>query len=207
NLAGSIPVTRLAVTLLNVKNYNLNRSDSLTIKATGYLLDTAWTQLRVKESYTDSLGGFLMTLRTKPVDLVVLNNALIPLASIKLISGKFDTIEMRAIGREFLSLGEMKMFYKDLKIQVLKNGAETKKTFLTKLSTFIANTFVIKTNNSSRIGNVFFIRQRDKSAINYLIKIALSGMTSSVGAKNNKKMIRKYRKEIEQKTLPPFEQD
>ena len=52
------------------------------------------------------------------------------------------------------------------------------------------------------MGRVFFIRQRDKSAINYLIKIAMSGMASSVGIKSNKKMMRKYRKELEQRNLP-----
>ncbi|MBL7746840.1 MAG: hypothetical protein JNM19_05395, partial [Chitinophagaceae bacterium] len=70
-----------------------------------------------------------------------------------------------------------------------------------------ANTFIIRRNNSSRTGNVFFIRQRDKSAINYLIKIAISGMASSVGAKNNKKMIRKYKRELERRQLPPIDLD
>lgn len=146
-----------------------------------------------------------MSLRLKPGDLRVLNSALIPLASVKLISGDLDTLDMRAVGREYLSLGEMKMFYRNLKIQLLKNGVESKKTIFTRFVSFIANTFIIKANNKSRIGNVFYIRQRDRSAINYLIKISLSGMASSVGAKKNKKMIRKYKNELEKRKLPPID--
>ncbi len=206
-LPGTIPVQRLSATLVNVKNYDFSNTDSLTIKATGYVMDSIWTKLQLKESYTDSLGGFLMTLRMKPDNLAVLNPALIPMASVKILSGRFDTLNMRAIGREYLALGEMTMYYEDLKIQLLKNGTEGKKTLLTRLANFAASTFVIRKNNKNRTGNVFFIRNRDRSAINYLIKIALSGMSSSVGLKNNKKMIRKYQKELEKRGLPPIELD
>jgi len=205
--AGTIPVKRMTVKLLNVKNYNIKPNDSLSIQANGYLMDTAWIRLRVKESYTDSLGGFLMTLRMKPADLTILNPAIIPLASVKIESGFLDTLSMRAVGREYLSLGEMQMYYHDLKIRILKNGMEAKKTFLTRIITFLANSFVVKKNNKSRTGNVFYIRDRDKSAINYLIKIAMSGMASSVGAKNNKKMIRRYKMELDKRNLPPIDFD
>ena len=204
---GTIPVTRMTVRLLHFKNYNIKTTDSLSMQANGYLMDTAWLRLRVKESYTDSLGGFLMTLRMKPADLTVLNPALIPLASIKLESGFLDTLSMRAVGREFLSLGEMKMFYHGLKVRFLKKGDEKNKTFLTRFISFIANSFVVKKNNSTRTGKVFFIRKRDRSAINYLIKIAMSGMASSAGAKNNKKIIRQYKKELEKRNLPPIDFD
>ena len=204
-LPGTIPVTRLFVTLLNVKNDNLTSTDSLSIRAVGYLMDTVWVRLRVKESYIDSLSGFSMTLRMKPGDLTVLNSALLPTLSVKLLSGMLDTLSMRAVGREYLALGEMSMLYKNLKVQFLKNGKEAKKTLLTRLLTFAANTFIIKRNNLNRTGNVFFIRNRDRSAINYLIQISISGMASSVGAKNNRRMIKRYRKELEERRLPPID--
>lgn len=206
-MPGSIPITRMTVLLRNVKNHHLASTDSLIMKANGYIMDTVWTRLRVRESYTDSLGGFVMTLRLKPGDLTVLNSALIPLASVKLLSGKLDTLSMRAVGREYLALGEMKMFYNDLKIQFLKDGGLSKRTIFNKLMTFFVNTFVIRKNNRSRIGDVFFIRHRDRSAINYLIRIAMSGMASSIGAKDYKKMIRRYKEELERKKLPAVDSE
>ena len=190
----------MTVRLINFKNYNIKPNDSLALQANGYLMDTAWIRLRVRESYTDTLGGFLMTLRIKPADLRVLNPALIPLSSIKIESGFLDTLSMRAVGREYLSLGEMKMNYHDLKLRMFKNGDTTKKSLLTVLINL-----VVKNKNTSRTGTVFFIRKRDRSAINYLIKIALSGMTSSIGVKSNKSMLRKYKKELERRSLPPID--
>jgi hypothetical protein len=114
---------------------------------------------------------------------------------------------MRAIGREYLSWGEMLMYYHDLKVRLLKNGDETKKSFINGVISFLANSFVVKNKNSSRTGTVFFIRNRDRSAINYLIKIAMSGMASSAGVKKNKKMLRRYKKELEKRNLPPIDFD
>jgi hypothetical protein len=114
---------------------------------------------------------------------------------------------MRATGKENIALGEMKMFYHDLKVKFLINGDETKKSFLNGLLTFIANSFVIRNKNTSRSGLVFFIRLRDRSAINYLIKIAMSGVASSIGAKSSKKMMRKYQKDLKHHRLPPIDFD
>jgi len=204
---GTVPITRMTITITNLKNHDLSPTDSLRILATGYLMDTAWIRLLVKQSYIDSLGGFIMTVRMKPTDLRVLNPVLIPLASVKIESGSLDTLSMKAIGREYLALGEMDMYYHDLKIRILKNGDEKRKNVFTGLLNFVANSFVVKNKNSSRTGNVFFIRIRDRSAINYLVKIAMSGIGSSIGAKSNKKMIKKYKKELKQHGLPAIDPD
>ncbi|MEO6612276.1 MAG: hypothetical protein ABIT05_06045 [Chitinophagaceae bacterium] len=199
---GTIPITRMTVRIQNARNFNTGPADSLTMQATGYVMDSLWIRMKVKESYWDSLGGFLMTVQMKSADLTVLNTALVPLSSIMIQSGYLDTLSMRAVGREYLSLGEMKMFYHDLKVRVLKNGDTARRSLLTGLANLL-----IKNNNSSRTGNVFFIRKRDRSAINYLIKIAMSGISSSIGVKGNKKMIRKYKKELDERKLPPIDFD
>jgi len=114
---------------------------------------------------------------------------------------------MRAVGQDYLSLGEMKMYYHDLKVQFLKNGNEEKKRFLQGLITFIANSFVIKNENKKRVGVVYFPRLRDRSFINYYIKIATSGVASSVGAKKNKRLMRRYNKQLKVRQLPPIDFD
>jgi len=205
--AGTLSVTKMTIKIFPVRNYNLTNADSLRIQMNGYLMDTAWLRLRVRESYADSLGGFFMSLRLKPTDPMILNPVLIPLSSAKLQSGYLDTVSLRVIGKDYLAFGEMKMHYHDLKIKFLKNGSETKKSFLTGLITFVANSFVIRNKNRSRTGTVFFIRDRDRSAINYFIKIALSGVASSVGAKSNRKLLHKYKKELRQRNLAPLDYD
>ncbi len=207
NEAGIIPVTRMNGDIFPIKNFNLTLSDTFRIRLNGYLMDTAWIRLRTRESYLDTLSGFLLTLRMRPGDLQYLNPVLAPLASVKLQSGYLDTLNMRVVGQEYISLGQMKMFYHDLKVQFLRNSGEEKKRFLTGLLTFIANSFVIKNKNDKHAGVVYFPRLRDRSFINYYIKIVMSGMASSVGAKNNKKLLRKYKKQIKLRQLPPIDFD
>jgi hypothetical protein len=207
NEAGIVPVTRISGDIFPIKNINITNTDSLRIRLNGYLMDTAWLRLRTRESYLDTLSGFLLTLRMRPGNLDYLNPVLAPLASVKLQSGYLDTLNMRVVGQEYISLGVMRMYYHDLKVQFLRNDTEEKKRFLKGLITFIANSFVIKNKNDKRTGVVYFPRLRDRSFINYYIKIAMSGVASSIGAKKNKKLLHKYQKQIKLRQLPPIDFD
>ena len=205
--SAEIPITRMSGDIFPIKNFGLTDTDSLRIRLNGYLLDSGWIRLRTRESYLDSLSGFLITVRMRPHSMLYLNKILVPLSSVKIQSGYLDTLTMRAVGREYLSLGEMRMYYHDLKVQFLKNGKEDKKKFLQGLITFLANSFVIKNDNTKRVGVVYFPRIRDRSFINYYIKIAMSGVASSVGAKKNKRLMRRYNKQLKVRQLPSVDFD
>lgn len=204
---GTVSVNRVSAILANIKNYNHTNTDSLRIAMTGYLMDSIWTRITVNESYTDTAGGFLMTVQMKPADATVLNPVLIPLGSVKIIKGILDTLSMTAVGREYQAIGKMKMLYHDLKIKILMDGDENKRKFSNSLKNFFANSFVIRNKNTSRTADVFFIRIRDRSAINYIIKIALNGIAGSVGVKATKKTLRKFKKELRRTNLPPIDFD
>jgi hypothetical protein len=110
---GTIPVTRMTIKIFPVKNYNLKNSDSIRIQANGYLMDSIWIRLRIRESYMDSLFRFLMTVRMKAAMICRYSMpCLSPLSSIKLQSGYLDTLTMRAIAKDNFAYGEeMKMYY------------------------------------------------------------------------------------------------
>lgn len=203
NQTGIILFNRTVIKAFPFRNFNFGPTDSLRIHANGYLMDSIWVRLRLKESYTDTLSGFLLTLRMRPVDMKVLNPVLIPLASASLRSGKLDTLLMRVAGGEYLAFGEMNMRYHDLKIDILRNGTPQRRGLISML----ANSFIIKNKNVNRTSKVFFIRNRERSPINYLIKILMSGVNSSIGAKSNRKVIRQYKKELGQRNLPPVDYD
>lgn len=205
--ASVIPITRMSGDIFPIKNFDINSTDSLRIRLNGYLLDSAWIRLRTRESYTDSLSGFQITVRMRPRSLLYLNSMLSTLTAVKLQSGYLDTLTMRAIANDVYSLGEMKMFYRNLKVQFFTNGNESKKNLLTGLKTFIANSFIIKNKNTKRMGIVYFPRVIDRSFINYYIKIFTSGIASAIGAKNPRKMLRKYQKDLKQRNLPAIDSD
>lgn len=205
NKTGVISFNHLNAWIHPLKNFDFQPTDSLRLRADAVMLDSMPLTLRIRESYTDTLAGFWMTVTMKPTEIPILNPVLEPLASVQINSGKLEHLEMRAIGREYVSFGEMRFYYRDLKVKILKDGELQKRTFLTNLATFVANKFVIRTNNTDRLGRVFFIRNRERSMFNYWLKMALSGVASSAGAKNNTKMIKQYKDVIKDKQLPPID--
>jgi hypothetical protein len=189
----------------NIRNHDISGNDSLSLALDTYLMDSALLNLRVKESYTDSLGSFLMTLRMKPTSLSFLNPVLAPLSNIQITSGKIDSFYLRVIGRDDLALGEMKMFYHDLKIKLVKDGDPEKSSLLTRVASFLANALIIKKNNEGRTGIAYFKRLRDRSFFNYIVKTTFSGMATSIGAKKNRKYLKAYRRELKERELPPID--
>ncbi len=202
---GTILLTHINGDLSNIKNRNITERDSLLLNATALLMDSVQFNLRVRESYTDSLKGFLMTLRMNSTSLSFINPMLAPVANVVIKSGTIDSFHMRAIGREDLALGEMSMYYRDLKIKLVKDGDPNKSGFFRNIASGLANTFVIKRNNNGRKGVVYYERQLEGSFWNYIIKMTLSGLTTSVGVKKNRKYMKAYQRELKERSLPPIE--
>ncbi len=204
---GTILLSQLQATMTNLRNVNILPKDSLNLTARFMLMDSAAVRLRFRESYTDTLAGFTLAVRMPKADLRILNKYTIPVISVKLVSGDLDTLNLRAVGREHLSLGLMQLFYRHLKVEFLKNGNEQKKDFTTRLTSFLANKLVIKTNNTRRLGRIYYPRDRERAVFHYWIKIALNGLASSTGTKSNRKLMRKYRRELKRSQLPAIDFD
>lgn len=202
---GTLILSYMNGSLSGIKNRQIGPTDSLSLSLNAYLMDSALINLRVKESYADSLSGFLMTLRMRPTSLSFLNPVIAPLSNVIITSGVIDSLHLRAIGHDQLAFGEMNMYYHDLRIKLVKDGEEGKSTFLGNVATFLVNTFIIKKNNNGRTGIVYFERLRDRSFFNYIVKMTFSGMATSVGAVKNRKYLKKYKRLLEEKSLPPID--
>ncbi len=189
---GNLLLTHLNGNIFNISNYNLKPGDSLSVAFTGKLLDAASFDLKIDQSYNDSLGGFVMALKIEPTALSILNPLLTPLSSVKFTSGNLDKFNMKAIGNEDFSYGEMNFYYHGLKILLLKNDDTGKATLLKKIESALVNTFVLKKQNKEGTGLIYFKRLKDRSFFNYMTKIIGSGVTTSVGVKRNSR----YRKKI-----------
>ncbi len=204
NQPGKITVDRLNGLMTPVRNFDLGDTDSLSMRFSGYIGDSIYTKLLVKESYTDTLGGFLMKVQMSPIDLTILNPILKPLASAELKSGQLDTLTMLVVGREQMAFGEIDMFYHDLKVRILEKGDSDKRTFLSGIKNFLVNT-IVKNKNSDKSNPVFFVRLRDRSAVNYLVKITLNGIMNTALSKKSKKQFRKFQTETKRRNLPQVE--
>jgi hypothetical protein len=130
-----------------------------------------------------------MTVRMDSAELSIFNPILKGLASAEIKTGYVDSMMMRVVGREALATGEMKMVYHNLKISVIRDGKKRK------LLSFLINGLV-KNKNTDKKGVVYFERLRDRSAINYLVKITLSGISSSIGIKKSDRLARKNKDQL-----------
>jgi hypothetical protein len=199
---GTLLLSNLNGTVAGIKNRDIKAGDSLSLDINAYLMDSALISLQVKESYLDTLSGFLMKLRMRPTTLSFLNPVIAPLSNVIITSGVVDSLEMRATGHDKFAFGEMYMYYHNLRIKLVKDGKEGQSGFLGNVATFLVNTFIIKKNNDGRKGLVYFERLRDRSFFNYIVKMTFSGMATSVGAKKNRKYLKAYRQQLEDNHLP-----
>jgi hypothetical protein len=142
-----------------------------------------------------------MSVRVAPFNLTALNAMLEPLASAKVISGYLDTLQMRAIGREYIAHGKMRLYYKDLKVNILDKSNQQRKTIVTRLANFVANLLIDK-KNAQKTGTVFAERVREKGFLNYWVKIVLSGALTNTGIRKNSKAEKKYRKAMKKDQVP-----
>jgi hypothetical protein len=200
--SGRVNFSSLHAKIQNITNYNLTPIDSLKLNASGMFMDSASIRFMFAESYTDSLNAFTYGLRFRPFKMSSLNPILEPLISAKIKSGQLDTVRLNAIGRENVSHGKMKMYYSNLRIQYLNKGSDSIKTFKTKLITFLANEILINRNKKRGYGAVYTERNKERSFINYWLKIALSGVKSSTGVKTNNKVEKSYKRRIKKINVP-----
>ena len=199
-ILGIIPVKELNAHMYHIKNYDLTAADSLLINADANVIGAMHTQLQVRESYLDTSGRFLMRVHTGPLDLKKWNDVLVPLVGAEVMHGHLDSLHMTALGDNAYSKGQMQMYYKGLKLRLLdkKKLPETEQTFMNKVVSWAANTFILRKNNKGKSAPVFFERLTDKSPINFLIKSILSGIKSSIGLPGLRKQEKRYMKKVKQ---------
>ena len=203
----TIPITGVNLEMENLKNYDLNATDSLYALLSGTLLDSVKVSLELTESYDDTLGGFRLLARFGGARMSVLNPATVPLGSIYIRSGEMDTAWLRVVANDHLAFGEMNMRYRNLKVQLLKEGSELNGKNTRGFLSFLANTFVIRNNSRERPAVIYVTRLRDRSIFNYLVKIATRGFQTSIGVGRNRKLTRQYEAKLKELGLPPFRTD
>jgi len=193
-LDGTLVLTHLNGSINNIKNDQLIQNDSLSINMVGRLLDKVPFDVNIHQSYMDSLYGFRLNLHIQPVSLSILNPLLAPLSNVKFVTGYLDNFQMNAIGNENVAWGKMKFYYHNMHIKLLKKGGTEKTKLLKSTESNLVNFFYVRNNNMSRTGLIYFERLKDFSFFNYMTKIIFSGIGTSIGAHDNSKYERLYRK-------------
>ncbi|MEO7120123.1 MAG: hypothetical protein ABIY62_03450, partial [Ginsengibacter sp.] len=193
-LDGNLLLTNLNGSVSNVQNTRLQSSDSLLIDMNGRLLEKGIFNVQIHQSYIAPLYGFLFDLQIEPFALNILNPLMEPLSNVKLVTGRLNSLTMKVRGNDNFASGEMKFAYHDLHIHLLKKGGLEKTKILKSAESGFVNIFFVKNNNVSRTGLIYFERLKDHSFFNYMSKIILSGISTSIGARKNSSYEKMYKK-------------
>ncbi len=198
---GQVYFTDFNLKAVNISNrWNKDKRTLAKIFADGRLMGKAKVELNLYFPLIKTqTNQFWFTAKSEKVDLTTLNPMTQNLSGLTIMSGK-GTLDIPLVtANDTLALGSMLFKYRNFKVS-LYNRTKTKKTggISSPLINFVVNNLVLRSNNPalfkrSRVGIVYFNRDRNKSIVNYVWKSTLSGVLSTMGF-NNKEQ-RKRRKE------------
>ncbi len=193
---GTIELTKLNGNINNITNVATGLNDTLSILVNTLLMNEAPTEVIIAQSYGDTAGKFKMSLHVAPTSLTVLNPVIGPLSNVKILSGKIDSLQLDATADDHFAAGSIVMPYKKMKIRLLNWRANSSIDIPTGILNLAANVLLVRNKRTTRPATVYFKRIQNKSFFNYLVKIAMNGLGTSIGFKSNGNNIKEYKKEL-----------
>lgn len=148
----------------------------------------------------DANNHFSFDARLGTMDAQEFNGILEATAHVSVKSGDIKSINLQATGNKSYAYGNMSFIYSNLKVETVNKETLDKKGMGNALKTFFANAFVVKKKNSrlkllGRRGEMYYERDQSRITLDYMAKTAISGVVSSIGAKNNRKEIKQINKD------------
>ncbi|MBK0377953.1 hypothetical protein [Mucilaginibacter segetis] len=189
---GDVVFNNTDATFLNITNNKdtLSKNNICTASITSYFMGKGKLDLNFAFNLTDEANSYSYKGHLAPMDMQYINKATMPLALIKITSGKIKSFDFDIHATKKTSKGKIKLLYNDLKISMLKadeNGYSKKA-----LATLFANTFVLKHNNpddpgeTPRSANVVFNRPYNFPFFKTLWQTLLKGIKPCAGVGEEK---------------------
>ncbi len=181
---GTVTFEGLSGTFSGLTNIPKARQPYFTLTAQGKLMDQGLLEATFHLPVDSTENHFRIEGRLGSMEMPSLNPAIVPLANIKITSGKINEMTFRITGNDRKAQVDMVLLYENLKIRIVKekDGHFKTRSFLSTL----ANGLIINNNNpdrnrSPRQGEGSAERDLYRSQFNYLWKTLLAGLKSSVG--------------------------
>jgi len=206
-LLDSNPEGTITFKHINAFATNVVNIDSLVF-TNPYILVHANTKIMGKGNLTanfnfdmgDENNSFIYNAHLGSMNAAEFNSILNALAFVSVESGKIKDLSLEAKGDSYYATGKMRFQYNDLKVSTINKKNLKTKGMGKVIKTFFANAFVVKKNNPAlklfpREGDMYYERDPQKIIIDYVTKTALSGVVSSIGARNIRKDIKRIQRE------------
>lgn len=202
--SGFVEFSNLTAGISNITNDStrLTENNIMMIGSNTDFMHSGNLQADFEFNLTDPGHKFKYTAYLSKMPLTILNNILEPNANVLIKSGNMNKMRVEVNGNEDFAIGSMQFLYNDLHFNLISKKTGTTSAMGPAIGTFFANTFIVNRNNPKlllpRNGDVYYERDTTKSIFNYLSKTILSGVVSSIGARNNRKYIRRVNKEAKE---------
>ena len=199
---GSISFINTTGTITNITNDSLRLLNNkiMEVHATSKIMNKGLLTAHFTFDLKDTNNLFFFDAKLAPMKAEEFNNILEATALVSVTSGKIKSATLKATGNSSYAYGNMSFLYSNLKVETINKKSLESKGMGKVLKTFFANTFVVKKNNSkykllSRRGEMYYERDPARITLDYAAKTALTGVVSSIGARNNRKEIKQIKKE------------
>ena len=199
---GSISFVKTNGTVTNITNDSLRLLDDhmMVVKATSNVMNKGKLTANFSFDMKDPDNLFFFDAKLAPMKAEEFNNILEATAFVSVKSGNIKSLSLQATGNSSYAYGNMSFLYNNLKVETINKKSLEPKGMGKVLKTFFANTFVVKKNNSkykllSRRGEMYYERDQARITLDYAAKTALTGVVSSIGARNNRKEIKQIKKD------------
>jgi len=183
---GKLNFTNLEINILNLTNQNekLKEKPELLINAKGSFMNSGKISLHVQQDLLKENGEFKIQGHLGKMPLQKINEILEPETQVSISSGNLIDLSFQMIGNNHSGQGELIVQYEDLLVKLLDKKDPKSSNFWKQFASFIANTFVIKSNNPNKRGQLIkgkidYQRTKENSNINYWWQLILSGIKST----------------------------
>lgn len=180
---GEIPFKQVNATIENISNFkdSLASDNTMNIRAEAFIFDNAMLQVEFQYDLTDPYGAFEAKGELAQLRFVNINPALYPLTGLKVNDGLHQATSFYFYGNDVRSVGELRMKYSELEIELLPDGRRVFKG----LARFVGRNFLYYRANPHkkdelRVGQIEFDRDNARFVFNYWWKSYLSGIKDCV---------------------------
>lgn len=186
---GTIVFNNTSGRVLNVTTNKeaLAKNNSCTLNLTSYFMNRGKLDVQFTFNLTDESLPFTYKGSIGPMDLTVLNPAVMTLGLIKVNSGKLAHFDFDITADNSVSKGRVALLYNDLKVTVLKADTVHDKLKHMTIASLYANVMVLKHDNPDNPGDAprsFYVnyeRPRDYPFFKNIWHTLLTGIKPCVG--------------------------
>lgn len=170
----------------NLSNYKAKQLDDqlMVIEASAKLMGEGLLKTTIKHDLGSEVGYFTLNGTLHGMDLTSVNTMIAPEAKARLKSGKNNRLDFNIEADQHAGRGEVIVRYENLEIQLLNPDLENQ-NLLRKVGSFLANTFIVKSSNPKKNGElikgtVYYVRDNHKPIFYYWWQLLFSGLKSTL---------------------------